>query len=298
MNVLGIDGGASSTKYAVLAEDGTVMEERRSGPLSGHVFSEEERAEARKALEQITPLKPHEPYILGAIVAGITGLDSNTRQAGWFAAELARLSKLPPRRIQVFNDMDLAYRANFVPGKGILVYAGTGSVAYHIAEDGSIIRAGGHGYLIGDEGGGFWIGKTALRQLLRWQDSGLDVRNRPLAQHLYRAIAGSGWPEIREYVYGGGKRAVAALAPAVGGAAFDGDDAAREILARAGRELAELAFTLRNRLGDLPVMLTGGALKVSPLIEQAAKERVELGVSHAPFAEAAARMALRNLHGS
>jgi N-acetylglucosamine kinase-like BadF-type ATPase len=294
MNVLGIDGGASSSKWVVLGGSGWPVAEGRAGPITGHVFSEAARAQVAAELGRI--LLETAPYSPAAIVAGITGLDAGTPESEWFAKRLEEGSRLPPDRVRVFNDMDLAYRAHFAPGEGILVYAGTGSVAYHIARDGSVVRAGGHGYLIGDEGGGFWIGKTALRQLLRWQDSGVDLQEYPLAQQLHRAIGGGDWPRIRGYVYSGGRQAVAALAPAVGEAAASGDAAAQGILALAGRELAALALTLRSRLGDLPVLLTGGALKVSPLIEASAKERLEVGVSHLPFAQTAARIALKELH--
>ncbi|MER3553977.1 MAG: ATPase [Meiothermus sp.] len=294
MNVLGIDGGASSSKWMVLDGSGFPLAQGHAGPISGHVFSEAARAQVAAELDQI--LLEAAPYAPAAIVAGITGLDAGTAEAGWFSGRIQEGSGLPPAQIQVFNDMELAYRAHFAPGEGILVYAGTGSVAYHVAGDGSVVRAGGHGYLIGDEGGGFWIGKTALRQLLRWHDSDADTQNYPLAQHLYQAIGGGDWLRIREYVYSGGRQAVAKLAPAVGTAAAEGDGAAGAILSRAGQELADLALTLKGRLGKLPVLLTGGALKVSPTIEQSAQRRVELEVSHASSAEAAARMALRNLH--
>lgn len=294
MNVLGIDGGASSSKWVVLSGSGSLIAEGRAGPITGHVFSE--AAESQVAAELGRILLETAPYSPAAIVAGITGLDAGTPEAEWFAQRLEEGLGLPLDRVRVFNDMDLAYRAHFAPGEGILVYAGTGSVAYHVARDGSVIRAGGHGYLIGDEGGGFWIGKTALRQLLRWQDSGVDLQEHLLAQHLHRAIGGGDWPRIRGYVYSGGRQAVAALAPAVGEAAASGDEAARGILTLAGRELAALAFTLRSRLGDLPVLLTGGALKVSPLIEEGARQRLEVGVSHASSAQAAARTALKELY--
>jgi N-acetylglucosamine kinase-like BadF-type ATPase len=88
---------------------------------------------------------------------------------------------------------------------------------------------------------------------------------------------------------------VAALAPAVGRAALEGDQAATQILLQAGRALADLALTLQQRLGPLPVVLCGGALQVSPLIEQGARELLELTVQHASSAEAAARLALELL---
>lgn len=290
MNVLGIDGGASSSKWAVLDATGTVVAQGRTAPIIGHLFNEEMQAQVWAALE--TLLSEISPYAPAAVVAGITGLDAGTPEAQQLAERIQQVLGLSATRVWVFNDMDLVYRAHFAPGEGLVVYAGTGSVAYSIAPDGTVYRAGGHGYLIGDEGAGFWIGKTALRHLMRWHDAGLDTTSYPLARHLYAVLGGRDWPRIREYVYGGGRQAVAALAPAVGRAAEEGDETATQVLLQAGRELADLALTLRHRLGPLPVVLCGGALQVSPLIEQGARELIELSVQYASSAEAAARMAL------
>jgi N-acetylglucosamine kinase-like BadF-type ATPase len=293
LNVLGIDGGASSSKWVVLDAQGGVVAQGRAAPVIGHLFNDEMRVEVFAALDALlAEVKPHAPV---AVVAGITGLDAGTKEAQQMSVHIQQTLGLPVQRVRVLNDMDLAYRAYFALGAGIVVYAGTGSVAYSIAQDGTVYRAGGHGFLIGDEGAGFWIGKTALRQLLRWSDAGLDTASYPLAQHLYAVLGGRDWARIREYVYGGGRQAVAALAPAVGRAAEDGDETATQVLLQAGRELADLALTLRHRLGPLPVVLCGGALQVSPLIEQGARELLEVTVQYTSSAETAARMAL-DLH--
>lgn len=291
--VLGIDGGASSGKWAVLDEAGRLVAQGRTAPIVGHLLDEKVKAQTLAALDAL--LWQSQPYAPVAVVAGITGLDAGSLEAQQLGAHIQQALGLPEKRVCVLNDIELVYRAHFTPGEGIVVYAGTGSVAYSIAQEGTVYRAGGHGFLIGDEGAGFCIGKTALRQVLRWHDMGLDTASYPLARHLYRALGGRDWPHIRAYVYGGGRQAVAALAPAVGRAALEGDQAATQILLQAGRELADLALTLRQRLGPLPVVLCGGALQVSPLIEQGARELLELTVQHASSAEAAARMALELL---
>jgi glucosamine kinase len=292
MNFLGLDAGASSCKWAVVDKQGQPMAEGRSSPWSGHLFDEEQRSRVRVALEElVTQVRSYMPR---AAVVGVTGLDGGSSEAAQLAGWIAELLGIEQPRVQIMGDMDLMYRANFKPGEGILVYAGTGSVAYHITKGGVVVRAGGQGFMIGDEGAGFWIGKTGLRQVLRWTDRGEEVASRPLAQHLYTAMGGYDWSRIREYVYGGGRQAVAALAPAVGQAAAQGDEAAKTILHQAGQELAQLGLSLKNRLGDLPVTLCGGALRVSPLIEHGAREKLELTVSNASGALAAAKLAMSN----
>lgn len=291
--VLGIDGGASSGKWVVLDEEGCLVAQGQTAPIVGHLMDEKVKSQTLASLDAL--LLQSQPYAPGAVVAGITGLEAGSLEAQQLGAYIQQALGLAERQVRVLNDMDLVYRAHFAPGEGIVVYAGTGSVAYSIALDGTVYRAGGHGFLIGDEGGGFWVGKTALRQVLCWQDMGLDTARYPLAQHLYRALGGRDWPHIRAHVYGSGRQAVAALAPAVGRAALEGDEAATQILLQAGRALADLALTLRRRLGPLPVVLSGGALRVSPLIAEGARAMLELSLQEASSAEAAARMALELL---
>ena len=95
--------------------------------------------------------------------------------------------------------------------------------------------------------------------MLRWFDKGGQPDARPLAREVYRALGSEHWNDIIEIVYGGGRRRVAALVPAIALAAEAGDEAAVEILERAGAELAALAGAIFTRLGEpLPVVFSGG----------------------------------------
>ena len=95
--------------------------------------------------------------------------------------------------------------------------------------------------------------------LLRWFDEGGQPETRPLAREVYRALGSERWDDLIEVVYGGGRRRVAALAPAVARAAEAGDEAATEILERAGAELAGVVGAIFTRLGEaLPVVFSGG----------------------------------------
>ncbi len=186
MNALGIDVGASSSKFVVMNPKGLVLEAGTSDPFSGHVFNAESRAlnfaTLAKLLQRLKTLE------IGAVTAGITGL--STQIASEFQNIIARELELQLEQVHVMNDMDLAYRANFVPGEGILVYAGTGSIAYHIAKDGSVVRSGGYGFLIDDAGGGFWIGREALKLALFRLERGIPD---PLSRVIFEHIGASDW---------------------------------------------------------------------------------------------------------
>jgi glucosamine kinase len=260
---LGIDGGGSGTRWRLLHRDGKVLGEGSAGPLTGHLFDEATSATAAATLAGIVS----EARAIGhpaRVVAGIAGLSPSSEIAVTLAQWIAANFELGMSDVQVVDDMRIAYRSAFVPGAGILVYAGTGSVAFHLEENGAASRAGGHGYLIDDAGGGYWIGKQALRAVLRAQDEGMEPG--ALAQEIANLVGGASWDLTRRYAYGGGRAAVAALTPAVGRAAMRDDSVANTILSAAGEELARLARVLLGRLGPMEVALTGGATKASPLI--------------------------------
>jgi glucosamine kinase len=285
MIALGIDAGASSTRWALL-RDGVLIAEGVAGPMTGHLFD----AAAIEAMDRtIAQIAADVRRRLAAthVMAGITGLDSRSKAANIYRKHLSLAFGLDRRRITVVNDMEIAYRSAFKPGEGILVYAGTGSIAYHLRKAGTAERAGGHGYLIDDAGGGFWIGQQALRAVMRARDE--KRRRSPLDRRLCAEIEGDRWDDIRAYVYGGGRAAVAALThPAAKAAHKDGDVAAQEIFRAAGSELARLASAMIARIGALPVALAGGVTAASPLIFNTFTESLPPGIiAHLVNSEAA-----------
>ena len=257
--LLGIDGGGSSTKWALFSADGAVQGQGRLGSITGHLFGTEDEAALRSLLAELADVLQVKPE---AVVAGISGLQEHAGPV--FQSILADTFGLPERMIRVMSDLQLAYAAHFAPGEGVLVYAGTGSVACFYTQSGELLRAGGHGYLLGDEGGAFWQGRQALRAVLHAQDGGRPLPE-TLAHELSLLIGNLDWPQVRAWVYGGGRGAVATLAPAVYRAALAGDVVAQELMRQAGLALADIALTLQKRMasehqsGSLPVVLCGGA---------------------------------------
>lgn len=266
---LGIDAGASSTRWLLLEENGVMIAQGRVGAITGHIFTERDLQENLHRLEMLldTVLQTAKP---DAVAAGITGLERNSDAAQLYAEQIGKALQIELVRVDVDNDMHIAYASTFAPGQGVLVYAGTGSIAYHKRVDGTVMRAGGNGYLIDDAGGGFWIGREGLKLVLRWADEVGQVSERPLANAIYRSLQCCDWNDIRRVVYDSGRSSIAALAPAVADAAAAGDDAAIDIIERAGGELGRLVNVLLNRIKKpLPVAFCGGIVKLHPLLIEA-----------------------------
>jgi N-acetylglucosamine kinase-like BadF-type ATPase len=249
--VLGVDAGGSGTR-AALVVDG-VTTQRYSGAPFNFLLSGDgvpRMAELARAAR---------PAVVGI---GVPGIAREPGAATAFAAAVSEACGTPTR---VASDATVAWLGAFLGKPGIAVIAGTGSVAVG-GSPGAVQRTGGHGHLVGDEGGGYWIGRRALRAALAAAEgTGPPTRLRD-------ALAEAGGASLDELVIrvqrSPADRAVlASLAPVVGRCATgpDDDPVARTIIADAAAALAGLADALRRRLGELPVAGVGGVFGMPPL---------------------------------
>ncbi len=290
---LGIDGGGSSTRWLLLSEEGEIAR-GKTDSFSGLFFSEAEKQKNLKTLDSlIMTIKEYaKPDI---VVAGITGLGSSPIEQK-IHKMLASKLRIKPERVIIKNDMYIAYRAAFELAEGVLVYAGTGSIAYYISKE-KTLRAGGRGYMIDDAGGGFWIGQQALRNVLRQEDELGKAAESILAQEVYTLLEVKDWESIKAKVYSGGRKMLASLSPAVVAAAKQDDPVAKSILQDAGKELARLANALLKQLAEKkPVAFAGGISKIHPLLNESLKaslkNNTDLRIAQTEAVEAAARIGL------
>lgn len=249
MTFLGIDAGASSTKWA-LSDGHAILAHGSLEAMDGHIYRDESQARMDRVLQEIAARVSN----VARVYAGITGISDQTRER-----ILEKIShNFPGAQIVLMTDIELAYRAHFAPGEGIFLYAGTGSVALHITEDNQVIQIGGWGYLLGDEGGGYWIGRQAIRHILQRLDHGLELDK--FAEEILGTMNSYTWDEIKSFVYSQNRNAIAALSKEVFRLADEGNPDAQEILRSAGKELAHLVATMALRIDakDLPVVFAGG----------------------------------------
>jgi glucosamine kinase len=261
-----------------------------------------------------------------ALVAGITGFDAQAMPQWRLLA--AQALGMPAQQVRALRDIELTCAAAFAPGQGMVLIAGTGSIAAHVDALGHLHRAGGRGAVIDDAGSGHWIARQALQHIWRAEDAAPGSwRTSALARCVFEHIGGPDWGHTRQWVYGATRGELGALAQAVAQAAqeqpgrcgsargepwvagqpdgVDGgpetgldaapDPVALAILQQAGRELARLVEALRQRVGPQPVALAGRVFDLHPAVEAALRQALPASVAiqrvQTPAHHAAARLA-------
>ncbi len=169
--VAGIDGGQSATLAVVADERGKIIGRGSAGPAD-ELGVERDSTRLRDALAAALEAARQDAGLdsairYDAIVAGLSGYDGRVRGLA---------PSLPAKRLMLLHDSVTAHAAAFGGGPGVVVIAGTGSFAYGRDTKGNEKRAGGWGYLFGDEGSAFWVAKTALAQAMRDADRRGETR--------------------------------------------------------------------------------------------------------------------------
>ena len=276
MHVLGIDAGGTKTVCVLADERGHVIAEVRGGGANLQAAGE---LAVEKVLHQVMDEAIGDRDIRPAAVClGIAGVDRED-DAEAVRGIMRRIGF--KTRTLVVNDALIALVAGAGDRPGVVVVAGTGSIAYGRDAASRAARAGGWGYLLGDEGGGFWIGRAALAAVVRQFDGrGPETLLTGLVLDQMRLANPT---QLIHAVYGGGihRYAIGSIAPVVQRAADAGDAVAAGIIDRAAGELAAAAASVIARLemrGDsFPTVLSGGVFRGLPsLIEKVAAHVAEI----------------------
>ena len=261
MKLLGLDIGGSNSR-ARLTVDGKVVEER-SGP--GANVTE---IDAQVVAERLAPLVENLPAAPDACCAGAAGVEVPRGRA---LLEGILRGALPGSRIEVVHDTRLILAAAGFDA-GIALIAGTGTVCYGRNEAGIEYRAGGWGWLVGDDGGGVWMAREAAREVMRRHDAGAEPG--VLGDAFMSAAGVQTTAELLGKLHGLGEPGRwAALAGSVLASAGS-DPAANEIVKRAANELCLLIDQVRFKLGiDGPVVLAGGLILNQKRLETEVRKR-------------------------
>jgi N-acetylglucosamine kinase-like BadF-type ATPase len=267
--VLGIDAGGTKTIGLLADEMGRTIASARAGAANLSAHGEREVEKAFAAL--LAQLAGHGAP--AAACVGMAGVD-RAREQELVSGILRRLGHRGP--VTVVNDAAIALVAGARERFGIVLISGTGSIAYGLDRQGRSARAGGYGYLMADEGSGFWLGQQVLRATVR----DLDGRGpkTTLRDRLFGTLGIDSMDELVPLVYERNmpRNEIARLAVLVEEEQRKGDAVAGGILEAAAHELsaAARAVALRLAFGEpFAVVLAGGVFKacptLHPLVERA-----------------------------
>jgi N-acetylglucosamine kinase-like BadF-type ATPase len=255
--VLGVDGGGTKT-LALLADlDGQVIARGVSGPSNYNAVGFEA---ACQALENaIDAARSNRPGEISALCLGLAGAG---RQEDIELFRLWAVEKFPTAAVKVVNDAEILLAAGSPSGPALAVICGTGSIVYGRTVRGELIRAGGWGYLFGDEGSGYAIGQAALRAVMQAYDG--RGPSTLLTELVLQDRGLSNPPELVRSIYGGDtpQLEVASLSSLVEEAARRYDAVAFAILEESALELARTIAVVYPRLGTSvsPLVITGGTI--------------------------------------
>ena len=262
--LLGVDAGGSHTTVVLADTDGRVLA-RVDGPASamrpggGQKSAAIIADTARRAATQAGRTLPVYWMGVGAAGAG-RDVEQGELEDALLAAGLAG-------EVRVVSDGEAALQSAFGIEPGMLISAGTGSIAYARDSAGRLSRAGGYGWQMGDEGGGYWLGRRALAAAGAQRDG--RGEGSTLGSRLLGALGLSDFDDLVRWAATATPAQVASLAPHVVNAARDGERVAQTIIAEAAQALGDLVRALVPRFPDGPVPLaTGGGLlrPESPLL--------------------------------
>ncbi len=301
--VVGVDGGGTKTRVLVADEQGQLFSDVE-GPGSAVRPGQAERSAevitetVRKAL-QAAGMDHVVPRVICVGVAGV-GREPE-RQALWQALVEREITE----EIVIHPDAIVALDDAFGDGAGVLLIAGTGSVAFGRGPTGTIARCGGWGPNIGDEGSGAWIGRRALSVVTASTDG-----REPETALVGAVLTAAQVNEVNELIAWAAQATpahFAALAPAVMSEADAGDVRANAILSMAVEELVLHVRALARELftderAAVPVALTGGLLSRGAPLRKRLEQRMKSAIPGAQLhagdvdpARGAVRGALRYL---
>ncbi|WP_306863951.1 N-acetylglucosamine kinase [Arthrobacter bambusae] len=257
VTVIGLDIGGSKTR-GVRFEDGKPVRDESTG--SSNVQNVSRETAARNLAELFAMIGGGD---VDRVLAGAGGIDTDAD-----ARALAELIEphVPGAQVTVVHDSRLLLAAGGA-STGVAVIAGTGSAAWGKNAQGEEARAGGWGFLLGDEGSGYWLGREAVRHSLRRMNKGLDPDG--LTAALLESCGVDDPNKLIALFHSEDtdRRYWAQRASAVIETAREGLEISRQLLDQAGRDLAELAAQAVRQLGlPGPVILGGGlGMNVEPL---------------------------------
>lgn len=269
--ILGIDSGATATEAVIMTDfpmtkgravlfTGPVIKRKKYPPINFNLSGLDETVNRLKIIISNISKEVKDCKIISA-AAGISGAryEKDRKQV---AARLMKETGI--RKIKILPDTEIALASAFEYGAmncGILI-AGTGSILYYRDSKKSLKRTGGWGRLIGDEGGGYWIGKQALMHVTKYYDR---LGGKTMLAGLFNERHNIKDTTLIKKIYHEGFE-ISQLAKLVFLAAGKGDTISKNIINEAAGRLAEHFKPLKNKKYN--IALTGSLFTEEKLLEK------------------------------
>ncbi len=277
--VLGVDAGGTTTRALVADLDGVVCG-RGTAPGGNPTTGGLDRAVSSMAAAIRRALGPVDPAGVGQAVVGVAGgarfYDPEVHAL--FARSWAGLGLDCP--VEVVGDIVVAFAAGTPAPDGHVLVSGTGAIAAEVVDHTLVRMAGGLGWLLGDEGSAFWIGREAARATVAAYDGQRAMT--PLARAVAATLLGgaeaaaapTARADVVAAVYDQPPAALAHLAPLVSRLGDEGEDEGRRIMLAAADELVACLAQLRPSTAVSPIVLAGSCVAGSRLLHVGLTQRL------------------------
>ncbi len=269
----GIDGGGTHSRLALVDRERKVLARSEAGSTNIYsVTKEEVFANISTLLDSALKSAGRNMQDVAAGCFGSAGLGREEEQKlfrGFFDSLLGK--DFP---VKLCTDGEILLCGGLESLEGYCLIAGTGSIALGRSQAGELVRSGGHGYMLGDEGSAAWIGRTAIARTLRsLEDRDISTGMLP---DILETTGLTKSDELVKYVHhDADKSKIAKLAPVVTQAARKGDPLALDIL-RIGA--GELALLVKSVIGQSPLIkhmelvLAGGVMEHDEIVTSKLRE--------------------------
>ena len=265
MDILAVDGGGSGCRGALSRRQSPFVRIARRDAVNYHAVGAGRAEQSLTSL--LLSLTGGAATKVKSAVFGLAGLDTEADRIVLTSLVQRSLAAadIQADAICLDNDVLVTLRGETGGGAGIIVAAGTGSIAWGLAADGRTARAGGWGYRVGDEGSGYDLGRQALSHVLHVYDGRSEYS--PLAAAVLAELGVADAPSLLDWVYGPdfSVQRTAALAAVVMRLAETGEWAAKAIVSAGARQLTSAALAVFRRLElcdrSFTLVTAGGLLR-------------------------------------
>ncbi|MBN1041756.1 ATPase [Clostridium botulinum] len=259
---IGVDGGGTKVEATAYSMEGTAIKTSIKG--FGNLLNNQEKALKNivNSIKEIIEFLPNEELI--SVYLGIAG------------SEVGNNSKIIKQAVKeklnidciVMNDSEIALKAMLKGEDGILVIAGTGSVALGIKGN-KTIKCGGWGSLLGDEGSGYKIAIEAIKRMILEEEYSMPKSR--LSKNIMKKLNIESVYQITDFVYSSTKDEIASLAPIVVKLSEEDDDISIQILLDESISLARTTENVYRKLGfeSCNIALVGGVIRNSAVFRSA-----------------------------